>query len=194
MTRTKSTFLALLATFWAVSASADVIIYGYEDGSDVIFSGGGSLDLTGLGAPGGPQDFTGVILGRVQADEPELLFLDANVDVYLEAATVVADPFGPGFITDADVVSGDAFGFEGSILVTPFGYASGDLLSASMSFLGESFSTMGLIAGTYVWSLPNDSFTVIIGERPVPVPEPGTLALLGIGLLGMGAARRRKKV
>ena len=28
---------------------------------------------------------------------------------------------------------------------------------------------------------------------PVSVPEPGTLALLGIGLLGMGAARRKKK-
>jgi hypothetical protein len=29
-------------------------------------------------------------------------------------------------------------------------------------------------------------------SSPVPVPEPGTLALFGIGLLGLGLARRRK--
>ena len=42
----------------------------------------------------------------------------------------------------------------------------------------------------WVWGLDNFRFTGSAG--PASVPEPGTLALLGIGLAGLGALRRRK--
>ena len=44
-----------------------------------------------------------------------------------------------------------------------------------------------------VGNIDNEFFGNFLISR-TPVPEPGTLALLGIGLLGMGAARRRKTV
>ena len=57
-------------------------------------------------------------------------------------------------------------------------------------------------SSTPFWALRTLSYGLsttsnnIIGHflvRPTTVPEPGTLALFGIGLLGMGLARRRKK-
>ena len=51
-----------------------------------------------------------------------------------------------------------------------------------------SFRNLGNQTTTYAWGMDN----VTTAAAAVRVPEPGTLSLLGIGLIGVGVARRRR--
>ncbi len=104
--------------------------------------------------------------------------------------------FGSDLFTQPSVGSGSRFGiaaeaFTGQTapaLVVPSGYVSGTSLSASNTFTGKTFASLGINPGSYVWSWGSgataDSLTLNI------VPEPAGLAYLLAALAGLATMRR----
>ena len=62
-------------------------------------------------------------------------------------------------------------------------------LAGSMTFVGQTFASLGITPGTYTTNLPDDTITLIIGQ----VPLPATLLLLISGMAGVGAVRSWKR-
>ena len=95
----------------------------------------------------------------------------------------------------ADTGTGDFVGIVGwlGFLSVPLGYVSGAPLSDSMTFNNQTFASLGVTPGTYVWTWgggPNQNFTLVI--EAAGVPDGGsTVSLLGFSLLGLVGLRRK---
>jgi hypothetical protein len=190
-----------VATLIASGLSAESAMAGYvvtlrQVGSDVVATGNGPIDLTGLtfsfsnSLPALLSPGAFIITGPTSPNPIE--------DVYMVSHP--PPPFGSGnFVSIASSGSGDPVGesvggphgITGQLYV-PAGYVSGSALSDSATYDNQTFSTLGVIPGTYEWTWGigvNQNFTLDIGAA---VPEPSTWAMMVAGFAGLGFLGYRK--
>jgi elongation factor P hydroxylase len=165
-------------------ARAGYIVTLRQVGPDVVATGSGAIDLTGL-------NFLSSDDGPEPGIEPSASFLPfgANasivtgptpttmVDSYLSSADRSGPAiFGGGSYTSASSGSGDMVGifreprYNWDTVIVPAGYVSGAALSDSATYSGASLVTLGVTPGTYVWKWgtgANQNFTLQI-KTPVP--------------------------
>lgn len=136
-----------------------------------IFGPGGSLTLTGYLSTATPGN-TAPIIGTTP------LVVSGSFNSY--SITLQAPPSGIG---GTGVGAGIGFDFKDPTMLAYFG------LAADTEF---RFTTSQLAIGSCSAMAAGFSCNVNNADFQNTAPEPGTLALLGIGLLGIGLLRRRR--
>ncbi|MCX6840558.1 MAG: hypothetical protein NTX35_22470, partial [Verrucomicrobia bacterium] len=132
----------------SVPANADITILGQETDGNVVFSYSGSVILTGLTKTDQFEHEPGMHLITPWASH--VVFLDAIGDVYENplpepgAMFSGIQDFGQGYPSRANSSTGDSFALGGNFVGVPVGYLSGDLIEGTMTFLGETFASLGI--------------------------------------------------
>lgn len=196
---------ALATGLLSTASHAAVTVTIQESGSDVVASFSGSLDTAALTCAGVATlailDFDSTTdYAYVLGSAPGGAASDACV-----ASFTTAESFGglPGGSTP-DSGSGGPIGVEvvggANDLFVPSGYTSGSAISGSSTFTGETISSLGLTAGTFLFDYGDDTVTFVIvapaigggggSAQSVPATPLWTL-LLTVGLIA-GIVRFRR--
>ncbi|NJC09316.1 PEPxxWA-CTERM sorting domain-containing protein [Polymorphobacter fuscus] len=179
----------LLSTF-ATPASAAYIFDVKEVGNDVVVTGSGSLNLTGLTSLG-----PNVANGALRAEDPVFMVVGFGGGPTYSGLTG-PDSFGRSGFVQADTNTGDVVGLSQSLFIVPNGYVSGTQIAPSTStYSNRTFASLGLTPGTYTYNFNSganaDTFKIQIGNVAA-VPEPASWAMMIAGFGMVGAAARRR--
>ena len=138
-----------------------------------------------FGATGGLNAVVAAWIFAAPAGGPEISIPGFDFDI--TAAAFVS--MGPLLCAGGTCHDGLLWSVSGTVTGAGF---DPTLFTGSLSFTGSCLSNDNSVcasgySGTYGYSLAATG-------QPTETPEPGTLALLGLGLAGLGVASRRKKI
>jgi hypothetical protein len=175
---------------YAPPAQAGFIVTLVQEGSNVVATGSGTINFTGLTLDGSISTSAfinstdGIIFTGPTSAVPTSIYGHFTVSSSFQSG----GPFVPASSGNGDFVG---IGLHNAELLVPSGYVSGNPLSDNSTFDNQTFSSLGVIPGTYVYKWGSganaDSFTVQIGAVPAPLIGRGLPVLLAVGGMLFGA-------
>jgi hypothetical protein len=169
----KTILAAMLMT--ALYSQAAIIVNIQEQGSDVVATATGSLDLSAFNLtssnPGNVSSYMWLDISSA------MTFGGTGGNDFYTADTLVEPTLSMGtggYLGASTADTGTAIGWYGSNLTIGADYVSGASIDREMTFSNASFNSLGLNEGSYVWTFTTDGNT---DTYTVNVPEPATLGL-----------------
>ena len=179
---TTAAVMVIVCGFAASRARAGYVVTLVQQGPNVVATGSGAIDLTGLTL------FLFGGFGESELVPNSGLILTGNLGV-LTGYSGFSGPtsFGSGSQAFTFNTSGDLVGIVASSneLVVPINYVSGNPLSDSATYPFQTFSSLGVTPGTFEWTWgtgANQNVTLKIGVSGVP-DEGSSVALFAIGVV-----------
>ena len=172
--------LIVLMSLIAGSAYAGYTVTLQQVGPNVVATGSGAIDLTGLTFDHSSSLNPGIRPAIGAAEE----FAFINTGPTSSSVDMYVHPSGPtfgssGVSTSASSGSGDMVGISRGLFLTsalsvPTGYVSGTALSDMAIYSDKTFASLGVTPGTYVWTWgpgANQNFTLQVLPEILPAPN-----------------------